>query len=189
MEKSSRDRVEVSATASGLSSSIGPKRKAGRWSLLFAPLAFAFWIYGIYGAVSEVMKPDENTGLLFTYLALSGLVVGGMVSFPAFLWSAFGRELVEVYAGRFVVAKELGGIRYRSKSFNTLDVGGLRTEDSPGFLYSLAQLFRGRLTYPGNIAFEAGGKTHRFGSYLEEDEAREAAGRIRRYLPNARSYS
>lgn len=185
MGKSSRDRVEFSTTASNLSLGIGPKRKAGRWSLIFAPFAFAFWVYGLYGTVGEVMRPDENTVLLFTYLALSGLVVGGMVSFPAFLWSAFGREIVEVYAGRFAVAKELGGFRYRSKSFNTLDVESLRKDESPGSLHSLMQLFRGRLT-SGNIAFEAGGKTYRFGSYLEEDEAREAAERIKKYLPNMR---
>lgn len=185
MEKSSRDRVEFSTTASSLSLGIGPKRRAGRWSLLFAPFAFAFWVYGLYGTVGEVVRPDENTVLLFTYLALSGLIVGGMVSFPAFSWSAFGKEVVEVYAGRFTVAKELGGFRYRSKSFNTLDVECLRTGDSPGFLHSLAQLFRGRPT-SGNIAFEAEGRMYRFGSYLEEDDAREAAERVKEYLPNMR---
>ena len=49
MGKLSRDRVEVSTTAGGPRLNIGPKWKAGRWSLLWAPLAFAFRIYGIYG--------------------------------------------------------------------------------------------------------------------------------------------
>ena len=189
MGKPSRDRVEISTTASGLGLNISPKRKAGRWALLWVPFAFAFWIYGMYGSIVELMRPNDDTVLLFSSLALTGLVVGGMVGLPAFLWNAFGREIVEVYAGRFIVAKELGGIRYRSKSFNTLDVEDLRTDDGTGSLHSLARLLRGRPTSPGNIAFEAEGGTYRFGAYLEEEEAREAAGRIRKYLPNMRSHS
>ena len=187
MENPSDKRTEISAAASGLSLSIRPKRRAGRWSLLWAPLASAFWIYGMYEALGEVTKPDDNTVLLFNYLTLTGLIICGVTGFPAFFWSAFGREIVEVYAGRFIVAKELRSFRYRSKSFNTLDVEDLRADAGPGSLHSLVQLFRGRLTTPGNIAFEAQNTTHRFGAYLEEEEAREVTERIRRYLPNMRS--
>ena len=188
MENPSNPRTEVSATAGGLDLSIGPKRKAGRWSLLWAPIWVVFWVYGMYGSIKQVTGAGDATSLILPSLTLAALVVCGVAGFLAFLWGAFGREVVEVSAGSFVVSKELRGFRYRFRSFNTLDVDGLRADGGPGSLRPLLQLLRDRAPINGKIAFEARGATYRFGADLEEDEAREIMEHIKRCLPNMRGH-
>ncbi|MGB3683336.1 MAG: hypothetical protein WA990_12745 [Rubrobacteraceae bacterium] len=189
MEKPSRDRIEISTTASGLDLNIRPKREIGRWSLLWLPVGFVFWVYSMYTAVGEILDPDRDGPLIFSVSLLVGLVVGAMAGVPAFLWSAFGREVIEVYAGRFVIAKELHGIRYRSKSFNTLEIEGLQAREEPNFLHSLLQFRPSRRPNTGRVAFEAKGVTYRFGESLEEDEAAKVAEHVQKYLPQMRIHA
>ena len=187
MKNSSNRRTDISATAGGLDLSIGPKRKAGRWSLLWALICAAFWVYGTYGSIKQVTAAGDVASLIRPSLTLAALAVCGVAGLSALLWSAFGRGVVEVSAGRFVVAKELGGFRYRRQSSNTLDVEDLRADGGPSSLRPLLQLLRGRVPMNGQMAFEARGATYRFGAGLEEDEIRETTEHIKRYLPNMRS--
>lgn len=102
----------------------------------------------------------------------------------AWLWNAFGKEVVTVRVGTLVLKRDILGFG-RSRVFPVSEISHLRA--SGLFGSSFLRGWAGGLNYwglsGGVIVFESGGKTHRFGIHLEEDEARHVVEELVKYLP------
>jgi hypothetical protein len=102
------------------------------------------------------------------------------------LWMAFGRELVTVSYGNLILKMDILGYG-RSKVFPVSQVLNLRASGLFGsFLQGWSGTWNAYGLSGGVIAFESGGKTHRFGIQLEEDEAQEVVAQLAKHLPMSR---
>lgn len=131
--------------------------------LLFLPVWLAGWTVAIVAASKSSV---ENPGALL-WLALAVPAWFGAVY--AWLWLAMGKERLKINRQESVVARETGPVKV-SKTYETGRVWDLR----------------GASGYYGPtwaaIRFDYDGKVIRFGSFLEEDRAREVADRINAFL-------
>ena len=151
--------------------------------LILVPLTL--WIVGwtIAGAaviVSLVSGNLHDAGFLLIWLAvwLFAEVFAGL----AWLWHAFGREIVTVSGGTLTIKRDVFGFG-PARAYDTGEVRNLR---ALGYFGSLMSWSFGMVTWGlsgGTVAFGYRGKTHRFGIQLEEPEAEVVADALRPYLP------
>ena len=176
-------RVASRLTADGYQVSIASKKS---WpTLLFLPLWLAGWTV-VGGLVARSLQHPDWPLSLFMVLWLVLWVAGGLRAAYAWLWMAFGKELVTVSYGNLVLKMDILGYG-RSKIFPVSEVSNLRAS---GLFGSLLRGWSGaRDPYGlsgGVIAFESGGKTHKFGIQLEEHEAQDVVARLAEHLPMPR---
>lgn len=130
-----------------------------------------------------VAGPHSGQPALFMVLWLVGWAFGELFVPYAWLWNAFGKEVVTVRVGTLVLKRDILGFG-RSRVFPVSEISHLRAS---GLFGSFLLGWAGGLNYwglsGGVIVFESGGKTHRFGIHLEEDEARQVVAELVRYLP------
>jgi hypothetical protein len=117
-------------------------------------------------------------GLLFWTLA-------GIIVYKALRWQLGGREVIVIHEGILEMRREAGR-RRRSESFQLSEVRNLRYAPEPavtGPMLSFSKSLRSAQVYlrseGGSIAFDHGGRTHRFGIGVPEAESRCLIATIR----------
>jgi hypothetical protein len=149
-------------------------------------LFLAIWLCG--WAIGEVMVPIDalvgltsgqgkmggGEGLLLLLVWFPFWTVAGLVIMFALWWNLAGREVVILSDGALVVRREVGSLQ-RSRSFDLAGVRNLRYAPLVYNFFSMSGSWGYQLQIlgvgGGTVAFDHGGKTHRFGIGLSEIEA------------------
>ena len=133
------------------------------------------WAHGEMWAINEILFKTDIEGAGFLLFWLTGWTVGGCFAIYVVAWMIGGKERVLLDADSLSVRKEIIGIG-RRREFTIAHVSNLRVSpvlDPKVALASEASLVF--LTFwgagGGKVAFDCGGKTHRFGIGLDEVEA------------------
>jgi hypothetical protein len=185
-----RPRYRTEETFDGLEISIPAKR------MWFAAGFLGFWLMGwlagevavtailVVGLINVIQNglaliPQGPVGL-FLLGWLGAWTVGGLAAMRAWLWSMGGREVVTV--GRISLRIEHRAPFWsRRKEYNMADVADLRLSQQPAWPWGRAAPFPMGGDHGGTLAFDYGAGTVRFGTGLEEAEAkgilREIGGR------------
>lgn len=161
---------------------------------LFIILFLGFWLLG--WAFGEVMAgaalvchaggvdcgPFHPTGpeggaSLFLLVWLLAWTVGGGAALLAWVWVAFGREIVTVTDRALTVRKDVLG-RGREREHDMAHVRDLRVSLAPFNPWDPSGALRMWGVGGGTIAFDYGARTVRFGGGLDEAEARQIVARV-----------
>jgi hypothetical protein len=156
---------EARDTADGFQVVIPARRYV--FLLIFLLVWLSGWAMGEVSVVSQLMKLGKVDWSMVFWL--TGWTCGGMFASAAWLWLAFGREVVTLRSGELSVRREALGLG-RSKEYDLAYVKNLRVSRVP----SASSSPTGRLQFPlkgGLVAFDYGAKTIRFGGSLDEAEA------------------
>ena len=176
--QSTDSRITITDTSQGLRI-IMPCRRS--W---FVICLLGLWICG--WAVAEVMvaiqllngdAPPEGE---FFMLAWFGVwTVGGVLAIYACLWQVLGKEIVTVHGQTFRIRRDIGGFGF-DKEYGLLQMRDLRVGQvrfNPLEFSSSLQLWG---VGGGVMAFEHGARTYRFGTGLDEVEAKQAVTAIKK---------
>ncbi|HEX9574576.1 MAG TPA: hypothetical protein VF994_10795 [Myxococcales bacterium] len=116
----------------------------------------------------------------FLLLWIAGWTVGGAFAVYAWIWNAFGREVIELDGRALIFRREPIGLPPR-KEYDLLHVRNLRVVPFDGSIWSGRESFAGMRGGP--LAFDYGAKTVRFGAGVDEAEARMILDSIRTRFP------
>jgi len=132
----------------------------------------------MFGSASD--RPPVWLGVIavIAMLAMSGWIL------HIWLWQAFGKEVVTVGNGSLALGKNLFGFdRFaRIRRFDIAQIQNLRASGPFGSFCGWSSMLKFYGLTGGVVAFESGGKTHRFGIQLQEDEARQVVQDFQPYL-------
>ena len=151
-------------------------------SLIFLPVWLAGWTFGGLMVMRWIARPGPSTPRGFLSLWLVGWVLGEAWALYSWLWTAFGKEIIQVKEGSLVVKQDILGFG-RSRSFPTGSIENLRaTGIFPTTSYWSNYLIQMKLD-GGPVAFDRQGQTVRFGIQLMEPEAQEVVRLLKPSLP------
>jgi hypothetical protein len=170
--------ITITDTSRGLTIAMPGRRS---W---FVICVLGFWISG--WAVAEVMvaaqflngdAPPE--GELFMLAWFGVWTVVGVMAIYAWLWQVMGKEIVTVRGQTFIIRRDIGGFGF-DREYTLVRLRDLRVVQvgfNPMNVSSSLQLwgFGG-----GVVAFNYGTKTYRFGTGLDEVEAKQAVTAIKK---------
>jgi hypothetical protein len=77
-------------------------------SLIFVPVWLIFWTFGGLTAMKWVIHPGPSTPRAFISLWLVGWPLGEVWAIYAWLWAAFGKEIVTIKEGSLNVRRDVG---------------------------------------------------------------------------------
>jgi hypothetical protein len=144
----------------------------------------AFWVCA--WGVGEVMgsttlfKGEVPAGEESLMLAWLGVwTVSGLAALLALQWQVMGKEIVAVQGKMFKTRREGGGIGF-GKEHDVQQMANLRVEQPRFSPFDVSASFQLWGIGGGVIAFEAGGKTCRFGTGLDEAEAKQIVTAIKK---------
>jgi len=144
--------------------------------LVDVTLALGFALASITGAspmVSMLLLPFGMISLVFLPY---GLFLTG--------WLSSGLESLHLSNGVLTVRSSALGIPWHTRRFDLSQVLDIRYQPIPNLN---RRLMHTAAVDPGSIAFDYGGRTMRFGRWLDPDEARYAIGELSPALERARS--
>lgn len=156
-------------------------RSRKNWFLMiFLPVWLVFWAAGARVVVRTILEGGPGSrGFLVGWLLL--WTIGGAFALAAFLWMAFGREIVETSGGSLRVRREAVGFG-RSWSYELAHVQNLRCSPAPFNPFS----FGGSMRYwgfgNGGVGFDYGASTIRVLPGLDESEANKIVDSLRAHL-------
>jgi len=175
-----KDRVRKLPSVSGIELHIAAKKEW--WPLVFLPVWLAGWTFGGIMAVRWLIRPGPSTPRAFISLWLVGWVLAEAWTLYQWLWTALGREIVQVREGDLRIKRDILG-HGRTRSFPVGTVTNLRASGVfPTASYwdnYLAQMKLGG----GTVGFDSQGETHRFGIQLTEPDAQEVVRELKPFLP------
>jgi hypothetical protein len=128
----------------------------------------------VWNGPAPGIRSDVAAILLGFMIVLVPLLVAGTIAI--YLWQYCARDVVSLYGNAFTLRRDLGVLSL-SRTFDFAAVRNVRHEPlvpSPFRTYHPRDLGIG-----GVIAFDAGGKTYRFGLDLSEADARHLIALIR----------
>lgn len=143
-----------------------------------------FWMVGWAGgevAVGTALFSGEIRTSAYGFLAAWLLVwtLGGAAGVIGLLWAFAGHELLAVQGGTLTLRRAAGPLG-KTQAFPLSDVRDLRyVPPTSGDRKTRAA--------PGALAFEHGGRTVRFGTYLGAGDARAVVDALSPPVPAARS--
>jgi len=153
--------------------SVGDRRM-----LVMYAMAAGVWPFLLLGMIQKGAAPgigsDVTAVLLGSMIALVPLLVAGTIAI--YLWQYAARDVVQLDDNVLTLRRELGPWSV-SRTFDLAEVRDVRHDPlvpSPFRTYHPRDLGIG-----GVIAFDAGGKTHRFGLDLSEADAQNLIALIR----------
>ncbi len=170
-------RITITDTPQGLRI-VMPCRRS--W---FVICLLGFWICG--WAVAEVMvaiqflngdAPPEGEFFMLTWFGV--WTVSGVFAIYAWLWQVLGKEIVNVHGQRFRIRRDIGGFGF-DKEYDLLQMRDLRVGQvafNPLEFSSSLKLWG---IGGGVIAFDYGIRTYRFGTGLDEAEAKHVVTAIK----------
>lgn len=99
----------------------------------------------------------------------------------AFLWGAFGYEIISIYQGKLKIKRSIFGYG-PGKEFDVSRISNLRASGffGPMTSWKFGMAFWG--LWGGTVAFEYNGKTRRFGISLSEDDANKLVSSLKERL-------
>jgi len=153
-------RVRFERSGSGIHVEI-PTRKD--WTAILAVTVVATWsIEGFSILLSRVVADSQtNAG---QWLAMLGFLGVGLLSLIWLGWSFVGKSRLDLDPAEFKLTRQVLGIHLDTRLFRTTEVRNLRYLPCSEF-----RIFKGFI--PGIFCFEAGDKTHKFGSGVTDIEA------------------
>lgn len=172
--KPGRPRAVTESTPGGLRIAVRTRKNV--FLLLFLPVWLVGWAFGevtvIYKLIDEASDlrgaPLPFSGFLLVWLV--GWTLGGGFALLAFVWNAWGREVLEVSRGALRVRHEVLGLG-RTREYDLAHVRAVRVSPAPFDPWSS----RGALRYwgfgNGVVAFDYGATTVRVLAGVEEAEA------------------
>jgi len=123
----------------------------------------------------------NNTPIVFLLLWTLGWTVGGLFVLDALVWQFRGREVNRIDDQSIVTSRVGSLFPRRTRTFDLSDVTNLRfaplayvafPRSFSDYREGLGAQMQMIGTGGGSVAFDHGGKTHRFGIQLSESEAR-----------------
>lgn len=174
-------RLEIQDTPLGLEIVVTPQRV---WPVL---LFLSFWLCGWAAGETAALKSlfVSKTPLparLFLLVWLTGWTAGGGFALALCLWMMGGRERITVNALRLIVAYEVFGKGW-GREYELAKIKNLRlASDDPAA--PAAAGARAKLGKTGRLAFDVEGKTIRFCSAANSEEATRALEALRRRYPS-----
>ncbi len=131
------------------------------------------WLFGEVSAIAVLLgvgKREPGSGV-FMFVWLTGWTVGGMFAMYAWLWQVKGCEVITLSPSAFGIKREVFGYG-RSQFYDLNEIRELRVAP---MTFNPAD-FRSGMAFwgigGGSLAFDYGFKTYRFGTGVEEAEAR-----------------
>lgn len=143
--------------------------------IIFCPIWLAGWTAGGFTAIINI---DKNLGL-FMIIWLIVWLLAEMMTLYAWLWNAFGKEIIKKRSDIIVIKKDIFGFGF-SKQYELNKISNFRASGYFG-THDRFNLLVWNIG-GGTIAFDYGGKTKRFGIALEEIEAKEVENVLNNYL-------
>ena len=154
---------------------------------LFLIFFLAFWLVGWgvgeVSAIESIINSKPETPVLFMVAWLGGWTAGGAFAISAWLYNIKGKEVVRIdrlelkHIRDYVIFK-------RSKEYELAHVKDLRAlaSSSSMFNFNTGMEFWGFTG--GNIAFDYGHNTYKFGTGLDEAEAKHIVETIKHRFKN-----
>lgn len=150
-------------------------------NLIFLPVWLTFWTFGGIMAIKWVLHPQSSTERGFISLWLVGWAAGESWALYSWLWTAFGKEILQVREGSLTVKRDVLGFG-RGRSFPIGSVANLRASG----LFPSTSHWENYLTHVklggGTVGFDSQGKIVRFGIQLTEPEAQEVVRELKPWL-------
>lgn len=141
--------------------------------LLFLSFWLCGWAFGEVTALNTLFRSNTPTnGALFLTVWLTFWTLGGGFAIYAWLWNVAGREVLLINEQTLTTRREVFG-RGRPNVFDRTHLNNLRISPiayNP-WDWKTSLYFWG--IGGGTIAFDYGAKTYRFGTRIEEAEAKQ----------------
>jgi hypothetical protein len=133
--------------------------------LLFLAGWLVGWCFGEANALRELQGGSAREGSLFLTVWLILWTLGGVFAVYAWLWTAFGKEIVSIQQGALAIKREVLGFG-RSREYDLIHIKRLRVAQPTSWSRNGATG-----SSLGRIAFDYGAKTIRFAGGVDETEA------------------
>lgn len=167
-----------------------PSRK--NWFIIiFLSVWMAGWFMGESFAINELFSGGNIGSDAFLLFWLAGWTVGGFFAITILLWSLFGQETLEIERGIFKISKGISEFKLYSKSYDSNSIKNFELNPEPAGMNSIFGHKKNMGDYfgftGGKIRFDYGMKTIKFGSGIDEAEARYLIEEIAKrgfYKPN-----
>ena len=141
--------------------------------LLFTPIWLTGWTIGGSVAMWQVLS-GQTKDAWFLIIWLCGWLVGELFVLYAFLWSAFGNEVITAEHGVIKIKRSIYGYG-PSRQFELTKISNIRAS---GFFATMMS-WNYSMAYwgltGGTVAFDYESKPVRFGINLNEDDADQLA--------------
>ena len=146
--------------------------------LIFLPIWLIGWTIGGAFAIKALVTGEVKEAW-FLLIWLCGWIFGEVFVSYAFLWGAFGREIISVKNGIVRIKRSIFGYG-PSTDFQANRVSNLRASGffAPMMSWSFGMAYWG--LSGGTIAFDYAGKTKRFGIHLSENDATQLASTLKK---------
>lgn len=157
--------------------------KKNYFSIIFLAFWLVGWAVGEISAIGMLFSAESKGPTLFLVAWLGGWTAGGAFAIVSWLYNIKGKEIIQIdgyelkHIRDFVLFK-------RSKEYEMAHIKGLRasTNNSSIFNFNSGMEFWG-LT-GGTVAFDYGHNTHKFGSGLDEAEAKHIVETVKHRYTN-----
>lgn len=160
------------------------------WFIIFF---LGFWLVGwAFGEVTAVWSLFRGQTLsgssLFMIVWLVFWTLGGIFAILILSWQLFGMEVIEISFQGITTNRTILGFGF-PKEYSTDHINALRISPNlnTGEMYGWLQAGRGYGFQGGLLTFDYGAKTIRFGSGIEEAEAKQIFEEITQRFPQYRS--
>lgn len=173
----SQRKSQLSDTPRGLEVTIPAPRQI--LVVLFLPIWLVGWLFGEVSVISELASGSAKGGAsAFLLIWLAGWTVGGAFAIGTTLWMYFGKERVLLTTTSLGIRREALGIG-RSREYELSQIRNLRVSPESFSMFNPGNGVRVLGLGGGNIAFDHGAATIRFGAGIDEAEATQIAADLR----------
>jgi hypothetical protein len=155
-----------------------PKNK---FMLGFLPIWLTGWTIGGIVALFILISGKGEDGSWFLMIWLCFWAYAECFTVYAFLWNAWGKEIISVQKGTLEIFRSIFGYGKR-KAYNLGEISNLRASGFFGNMFSKEYGMAQWGLAGGTIAFDYKYKTLRFGIGLEERDALELVENMKNYL-------
>jgi hypothetical protein len=135
-----------------------------------------------FAAADLLLGTDDDASVSWLTVWLIGWTCGGACLSYLWFWMRIGTEVVILRPATLLIRRELGGLD-RSKEYDLLHVKNLRVASISGHSYDWSGAMHFLGIGGGPIDFDYGFKTVRFGSGVQDAEAREIVKELRSRYP------
>lgn len=151
--------------------------------LIFLPFWLTGWTFAGVATITAIFNGTQEKGFLIIWLC--GWFIGELFTICAWLWNAFGREVVSVGRGWFEYRRELFGQAITKEAIPVKELSNLRAAGFYGDMWSFSNSMSAWGFSGGVIAVDRGWDSYRFGIGLEEKEAVALVAELKPLIPES----